>query len=164
MKKGKRALQRKAKQTETDPESSDVDGDCPSTIVVDQLNLLLVQLSNSGLHHLPHPRSSPVPPNSKRVQNLHFIRIFSAAPSLPRQEERRDATPVVFAKLCTAKQMKYKLGSNTWFHGECVNSNEPEKFFCASRKMSFCKSVKCAFETVLCTGMGTKKWEGVVTG
>ena len=31
VKKGKRALQRKAKQTETDPESSDVDGDCPST-------------------------------------------------------------------------------------------------------------------------------------
>ena len=60
VKKGKRALQRKAKQTETDPESSDVDGDCPSTIVVDQLHLLLVQLSNSGLHHLPHPWSSPV--------------------------------------------------------------------------------------------------------
>ena len=54
VKKGKRALQRKAKQTETDHESSDVDGDCPSTIVVDQLHLLLVQLSNSGLHHLPH--------------------------------------------------------------------------------------------------------------
>ena len=31
VKKGKRALQRKAKQTETDPESSDVDGNCPST-------------------------------------------------------------------------------------------------------------------------------------
>ena len=155
VKKGKRALQRKAKQTETDPESCDVD------VRVDQLHMLLVQLSNSGLHHLPHHQCPQTARESRISTYFRFL-----VPPRPVTAEKR----CVFAKLCTAKQMKYKLGSNTWFHGECVNTNEPEKFFCASCKMSFCKSVKCEFVTVLCfliilvNRHGDKKWEGVVTG